>query len=150
MNHRIPLLLVTLAALGGLLALAGGAGADDEAGARTLFYNVTTDESWPAGMALGQAAMAQEAGYRVVVFLNVRGVYLASKARGHDTFSGSAKTAPQALEALVAGGAVVQICPMCMQKAGLAEEDLVPGIKLASAEATFPVMTDPATTVVSY
>lgn len=31
----------------------------------TIFYNVTTDEAWAAGMALGQANKALEVGYKV-------------------------------------------------------------------------------------
>lgn len=147
MKHLAFLLL---AACAGMLVLAAGVGADDGPTEKTIFYNLTTDESWSAGMALGQAAMAREAGYRVVVFLNVRGVYLADRARAHDTFTGSDKTAPQAIADLVAEGAVVQICPMCMEKAGLEASDLIEGVAIGGAAATFPLMTGADTTVVSY
>jgi predicted peroxiredoxin len=117
---------------------------------RTVFYNVTTDETWASGMATGQAAMAMKAGYKVVMFLNVRGVYLVSKRRALDTFSGTGKTARQMLTDLMKGGARVIICPMCLRKAGISESDLLDGVELGGPEVTFPLMTAEDTVVISY
>lgn len=140
--RHLPLLAVLLLAL-----LAGTAGASEK---KTIFYNVTTDESWASGMALAQASMAMQNGYKVVVFLNVRAVYLASKSRAQDTFSGSGKTPDAMLTGLAKGGARVIICPMCMQKAGITEADLVEGVELGGPPVTMPLMTGDDTVVISF
>ena len=121
-----------------------------ETGRKTIFYNLTTDESWAAGMALGQAAMALKEGYGVVVFLNVRAVYLADKSHPQDTFSGTSKTAQEMLSALMEQGARVIICPMCMKKAGIEQSDLISGVEPGGPPVTFPVMTRDDTVVISY
>jgi len=145
-SARRPLLfaaLVGLVLLGTVPAFAGD-------GAKTLFYNVTTDDEWAAGMALGQAGMARKSGYDVVVFLNVRAVYLADKARSWDVFSGTGKDVHQMISDLAAGGARIIICPMCMKRAGLTEADLIDGVELGGPKVTFPLMTADDTVVVSY
>jgi predicted peroxiredoxin len=128
-----------------LLSLNGSAGEK-----KTIFYNVTTDDSWASGMATGQAAMALKSGYKVVVFLNVRGVYLASKSRALDVFSGTGKTAREMLAELMKGGARVIICPMCMKTAGIADADLLEGVEVGGPKVTFPVLTADDTVVLSY
>jgi predicted peroxiredoxin len=143
--RRLSLLLVLLVPL-----LLGAAAANAEETGKTIFYNVTTDEAWASGMALGQATMAKKEGYDIVVFLNVRGVYLADKGRAHDSFSGTGQDAPEMLANLVASGGRVIICPMCMKKAGLAEADLVDGVEIGGPSVTFPVMTADDTVVLSY
>jgi predicted peroxiredoxin len=117
---------------------------------KTIFYNVTTDETWAAGMATGQADMAMKSGYKVVVFLNVRGVYLASKSRAQDIFSGTGKTARDMLTGLMKGGARVIICPMCLKKAGIKDADLLDGVEMGGPKVTFPLMTADDTVVISY
>jgi predicted peroxiredoxin len=94
--------------------------------------------------------MARKNGYGVVVFLNVRGVYLADKDRAHDVFSGTGKDAHQMLAELMAGGARVIICPMCMKKAGLDEDRLIDGVELGGPPVTFPLMTADDTVVLSF
>jgi predicted peroxiredoxin len=122
----------------------------EDAKGKTIFYNLTTDESWAAGMALGQASAAVDNGYAVVVFLNVRGVYLASKSRAQDVFSGTGKTPREMLAQLIDGGARVVICPMCMKKAAIAESDLMSGVELGGPKVTFPLLTADDTVVMSY
>jgi predicted peroxiredoxin len=117
---------------------------------KTIFYNVTTDDTWATGMATGQAAQAMKSGYKVVIFLNVRGVYLAAKSRTLDAFSGTGKTPQAVLTDLIKGGARVIICPMCMKKAGIAESDLLEGAEMGGPKVTFPLMTAEDTVVISY
>jgi len=146
-RHRQPLQL--FAVLLGLFLL-GTVPAFADDGTKTVFYNVTTDDSWSSGMALGQAAMARKSGHDVVVFLNVRGVYLADKGRALDVFSGTGKDAHHMIADLKAAGARIIICPMCMKKAGLTEADLVDGVELGGPKVTFPLMTGDDTVVISY
>lgn len=133
-----------------LMVLSVAVARADESPSKTIFYNVTTSESWASGMALGQAGMALKNGYRVVVFLNVRGVYLASKSHPQDTFSGTGKNAHEMIASLIENGARVVICPMCMKKAAIDEADLLPGVELGGPAVTFPLMTGDDTVVMSY
>jgi len=116
---------------------------------RTFFYNITTDDTWAAGMAAGQANKALEAGQDVVLFLNVRGVYLASTARQQDTFA-AGKTPQQLLQAAMDKGGRVIICPMCMKQAGMSMDDVIEGVERGGPEVTFKALNDPNTVVLSY
>jgi len=117
---------------------------------KTIFYNLTTDEAWAAGMALGQANKALEGGYDVVIFLNVRGVLLASKSFKSDISPASGVSLQEMLKAAMKKGAKAIICPMCMNKVGLTEEDLIDGIVKGGPDVTFKAMTADDTVVISY
>jgi predicted peroxiredoxin len=115
----------------------------------TLFMNLTTDDTWTATMALTYAGKVREAGYPVVVFLNVRGVHVASKNFPPDRYGPGDKTPKELLEGLIAAGATVYVCPVCSKNAGLAEADWVDGAKPGGPE-TIKVQMAPATKVMSY
>jgi predicted peroxiredoxin len=117
---------------------------------KTIFYNLTTDEAWAAGMALGQANKALENGYNVVIFLNVRGVLLASKSFKSDISPASGKSLQEMLRAAMKKGAKAIICPMCMNKVGLSQEDLIEGIVKGGPDITMKAMTADDTVVISY
>lgn len=121
--------------------------ADDQ---KTIFYNVTTDEAWAAGMALGQANKALEVGYKVVIFLNVRGVFIASKSFATDTNGLVGKSLQDMLKAAMEKGAQAIICPMCMSKAGMRMEDVVEGVVKGGPDVTMKAMTADDTVVISY
>lgn len=117
---------------------------------KTIFYNVTTDEAWSAGMALGQANAALGAGYKVVIFLNVRAVFLASKSFATDTFSGSGHSLQDMLKMAMSKGATVIICPMCMHKAGMTMDNVIDGVIKGGPDVTMKAMTADDTVVISY
>lgn len=117
---------------------------------RTFFYNITTDDTWAAGMAAGQANKALEAGQDVVLFLNVRGVYLASTARQQDTFAAAGMTPQQLLQAAMDKGGRVIICPMCMKQAGMSMDDVIEGVERGGPDVTFKALNDRNTVVMSY
>jgi predicted peroxiredoxin len=117
---------------------------------KTIFYNLTTDEAWAAGMALGQANKALESGYNVVIFLNVRGVLLASKSFKSDISSGSGMSLQEMLKAAIKKGAKAIICPMCMNKVGITQDDLIEGIVKGGPDVTMKAMTADDTVVISY
>ena len=133
-----------------VLTLFAGSALADEHGNKTIFYNITSDDVWTAGMATGQASKALESGYDVVVFLNVRAVYLASTARKQDTFAGTGKTAQQMLQAIMKNGGRVVICPMCMKQAGLSMDSIIEGVEKGGPDVTFKVLTADDTVVMSY
>ena len=129
-------------------ALVLGAATADEK--KTIFYNLTTEEAWAAGMALGQANKALENGYQVTIFLNVRGVFLASKKFKTDSWGDSGKSLQDMLKAAMDKGAKVIICPMCMKKAGLTMDDVIKGVVKGGPDVTMKAMTADDTAVISF
>ena len=117
---------------------------------KTIFYNVTTEEAWAAGMALGQATKALESGYQVVIFLNVRGVFIASKSFSTDAWAGSDKSLQDMLQTAIQKGAKAIICPMCMKKAGMIMDDVIEGVVQGGPEVTMKAMTADNTAVISF
>jgi predicted peroxiredoxin len=115
----------------------------------TLFLNLTTDDTWTATMALGYAGKVREAGYPVVVFLNVRGVRVADKNFPPDRYGPGEKTPKEILEGLIAAGATVYVCPMCSENAGMSQADWIDGAK-PGGEETIKVQMAPSTQVMSY
>ena len=130
-----------------LALLSAGLSASEQ---KTIFYNVTTEEVWPAGMALGQARKALKNGYKVVIFLNVRGVYLASRRFKTDTWGDSGETLQDMLKSAMDEGAKVVICPMCVKKAGMTMGDMIPGVVKGGPDVTMKAMTADNTVVISY
>ena len=115
----------------------------------TLFLNLTTDDTWTASMALAYAGKVRDAGYPVVVFLNVRGVRVADKNFPPDQRGLGNKTPKELLEDLIAKGVTVYVCPMCSDNAGMTQADWIDGTKPGGAE-TVKAQMAPATKVMSY
>lgn len=117
---------------------------------KTFFYNITTDEVWPAGMATAQAYNAAKNGHDVVIYLNVRGVYLASKDRKQDTLGATGRTAQETLQMAMKQGARVIVCPMCLSQAGLTREDLIEGTEAGGPDVLFSVLSRDDLVALSY
>lgn len=96
-----------------------------------LFVNVTTDESHRASMALIFSKNQFERKHPVTIFLNDRAVFLASRAKSEQF-----KQHQELLASFVKGGATVLICPLCMKHYGIAEADLIEGIKVGNPDIT--------------
>jgi predicted peroxiredoxin len=139
--------IVWINALALILMLSTAAIADEH---ETIFYNVTTDEAWSAGMALGQANSALDNGYRVVIFLNVRGVFIASKRFNTDTNAAAGVSLRDQLKAAMDKGAQVIICPMCLSKVGMTMDDVIDGVVKGGPDTTMKAMTADDTVVISY
>jgi sulfur relay (sulfurtransferase) complex TusBCD TusD component (DsrE family) len=122
----IARLLIAVALLAGLAAGPALAGATDP-----LFVNLTTDEGHRANMAIAFGRNQLERGHPLTVFLNDKGVFIGSKAKASE-FGDQQK----ALEALMAKGATVIVCPMCMKHYGVTEADLIPGLKVGNPALT--------------
>jgi predicted peroxiredoxin len=147
-NRFVVLIVGLVATACVLLPTVSPARADDRPDT-TLFMNLTTDDTWTATMALAYAGKVLKAGYPVVVFLNVRGVHVASKNFPPDRYAPGNKTPKEMLEGLIAEGATVYVCPMCSKIADLAETDWIDGTKPGGPE-TIKVQMAPATKVMSY
>jgi sulfur relay (sulfurtransferase) complex TusBCD TusD component (DsrE family) len=109
---------------------AAWAGASDP-----LFVNLTTDEPHRAEMGIGFAQKQHERGHPATVFLNDRGVLVGSKQH-----VAKYAVAQKQLAELMKAGATVIVCPMCMKHYGVAEADLLPGVKLGNPDVTGPAL----------
>ena len=108
------------------LSLAVIAGANDP-----LFINLSTDELHRSTMAINFGKHHSANGHPLTIFLNDKAVMLGVKA-GTTKFSDQ----QQALSEVIASGALVIMCPMCLKQAGYAEADLLPGIKIGGPKMT--------------
>lgn len=116
----------TLLLLGALLALPLAAAAPS-----SLFVNMTSDESHRANMAIGFGRNQLLRGHGLTVFLNDRGVRVASKQH-----AAAYADHQKMLAELVEKGATILVCPMCMKQYGVKTADLLPGLKVSTPELT--------------
>ncbi|MFO1155385.1 MAG: DsrE family protein [Rhodospirillales bacterium] len=118
-----------MAALAVIAAFAATSPASADDG--SLFVNLTTDEAHRVDMATKFSASMLERGHPLVIWLNDKGVLLASKQH-------ASKFAEQqkALAELIGKGATLIVCPFCMKHYGVAESDLINGAKLGNPELT--------------
>lgn len=96
-----------------------------------LFINMTSDDGHRATMAIGFGAKQQARGHPLTVFLNDRGVAVASKVNSNK-YAEQQKT----LNEVVAKGGAVIVCPLCMKHYGVKEADLLPGFKVGAPDLT--------------
>lgn len=110
----------------GTFALPASAGERDP-----LFINMTTDDPHRANMAITFGANQMARGHPLTIFLNDKGVLVGARANASRYGEHQKKLAE-----LMSKGATVLICPMCSKHYGVAESDLVPGIRMGSPELT--------------
>lgn len=96
-----------------------------------LFINMTADDGHRALMAISFGRNQLERGHGLTVFLNDRGVAVASKAN-----AARYPEQQKVLAAIVAKGGTVFVCPMCMKQYGVKEADLLPGLKVSNPALT--------------
>ncbi|MEZ5926412.1 MAG: DsrE family protein [Hyphomicrobiaceae bacterium] len=94
-----------------------------------LFVNLTSDDGHRASMALSFTAKQQARTHPVTVYLNDRAVAIAAKSK-----AAQFGTHQKAIGEILAAGGVVLICPMCMKHYGVAETDLIDGVKVSNPE----------------
>ncbi len=107
----------------GLVAYAGK---DDP-----LFTNLSSDDSHRSAMAIRFSKAMMERGHPVTVFLNDKGVMIASK-----TNSGQFGEQQKELAALMSKGATVIVCQSCLEHFGLKTTDMLDGVKPGTPEMT--------------
>ena len=92
-----------------------------------LFVNLTSDEAHRTLMAVQFSTKMLEKGHALTIYLNDKGVKLASKEnKQYAEFQSK-------LAEVIKKGATVYICPMCMQHYQVEGATLVEGIKLGNA-----------------
>lgn len=96
-----------------------------------LFINLTSDDGHRINMAFNFGGNQLKRGHPLTVFMNDKAV-LAASTKNAATFPEQQKT----IAALLAAGAQILVCPMCMKHYGVAEADLLPGLAVGSPEVT--------------
>lgn len=99
--------------------------------ASPLFVNLTSDEAHRSLMAVSFGRGQQKLGHPLTIYLNDKGVLLASKAQ-----AGKFPEQQKILAEIVSAGGVVLVCPMCSKKFEVGEADLLPGAKISNPELT--------------
>lgn len=127
MTHFRALTTAALVALSLGLAVAPAFAGDHD----PLFVNLISDEGHRIDMALNFGANQMKRGHPLTVFINDRAV-MAASTRNAARFPDQQKEIADAL----AAGATVLVCPMCMKYYGVAEADLLPGLKVGSPDVT--------------
>ena len=96
-----------------------------------LFVNLTTDDAHRAYMGIIFGKNQLDRGHPLTIFLNDKGVFVASKAN-----AGKYGDQQKALAELMSKGVTVLVCPMCMKHYGIKEVDLMPGMKVGNPDLT--------------
>jgi len=115
-----------------------------------LLLNLTSDatrDGHSSLMGLHFAQQALDSDIPVTVFLNVDGVKL--MAPGADTLAFDGENLQGLLKSIQQAGGKVVACPHCMQVEGVAEEDLLEGVRVADETSMMQKLKD-GPTVMTY
>ena len=115
-----------------------------------MFVNLTSDDAWPAGMALHWTEIAVQRGHKAAVWLNVEAVRIAVKGIAHPTHAMQDKSAQEMLNDVSQAGGSVYVCGGCLKRAGFGPDDLVGGVQMGHPDKVMPAMFDSATKVISW
>ena len=119
-------------------------------GDRSLFVNLTSDETDRAVMAIALGTRVLSNGNPTTIFLNVDGVKLANTAIPQTKHT-NGQTAQEMLSVFMKAGGRVIICPMCMEQVGgFGAKDLLDGVVMGGPHVTIPALMDDNVTVLSY
>lgn len=133
------LLLAAVLGLGACSSLPGATNTDP------LFVNLISDEPHRATMGIGFGKNQFDRGHPLTVFLNDRAVVIGAKAN-----AGKFPEQQKMLSELVARGATVLVCPMCMKHYGVETADLLPGIQVGKPELTGAALFEDDTKTMSW
>ena len=109
------------------LSIAPAMGADSD----PLFVSLTTDDAYRSTLAITVSTRMFERGHPLTIFFNDRGILVASKKNAEKFADQQA-----ALVKLAQDGATLLACPNCMKHYGIAETDLVDGIRVGNPQVT--------------
>ena len=143
------LVCVTPLVLGSSLAQVqhghGLAAAAPSARARPLFINLTSDDGHRSRMAIGFGANQLQMGHPLTIYLNDRGVFLASRLKRTDFADQQ-----QQLNLLQQQGAQILVCPMCMKHYGVESADLIPAARPSNPQLANQALFQPGSVSLSW
>lgn len=157
MENKMRKIMKTLLAVAfvAVAALTSVQPAQAQDGKMGLFVNLTTDDTWAAAKAISFAHQkALKNGYEpVVIWLNVRGVYLADKKRPshiHGLMAESGKSIQDMLTGFMADGGQVIMCSACSKAAGLTKGDYIDGVVMGKWPLVESLLFDPNVKTLSW
>lgn len=110
----------------------------------SLFVNLTSDEGHRTLMAVQFSTKMHDKGHALTIYLNDKGVKLASKEnKQYAEFQSK-------LAEAIKKGAKVYICPMCMKEYKIEGPTLVDGLKIGNANLLEKAIFEDDTTVISW
>lgn len=92
-----------------------------------IYINLATDDQAKVVMALDAGRQYAEKGFPIVIYLNDQAVVLGIEGESKNLSKGR-----EALKRVIAGGAVVNICPNCLERYGLLSAKLIVGVTLGN------------------
>jgi sulfur relay (sulfurtransferase) complex TusBCD TusD component (DsrE family) len=137
--QRIVSKIILLTGLS-VFSLSTFAGANDP-----LFVNLSSDEPMRASMAIQFGKHHFANGYPLTIFLTDKAVNLGVKAG-----SGQFAEQQQLISEIVASGALVIMCPICLKQRGFTEGDLITGVKLGGPKMTGDALFRDGTKTISW
>jgi len=119
-----------------------------EEGKPGLFVSLTTDDTWAAAKAIyfAHEKVLKNGHEPVVIWLNVRGVYLADKKRPshvHGLMREADKSIQDMLTDFMSDGGQVIMCQACSNAAGLTLDDYIDGVQMGSWPVIEKLLFDP-------
>ncbi|MCB2199515.1 DsrE family protein [bacterium] len=105
-----------------------------------MHISKSVDDPHRAMMPLTLALKMTEV-HDVQLFLDIDAIFLVTKDGPDLTYEGFEMTSKQLVKALLDKGIHIDACPMCMKSHGVTKDQLVDGVRIASAE-TFTGFTD--------
>lgn len=79
-------------------------------------------------------ALKVSGAYDVQVFLDIDAVHLVTRDGEDLTFHGFDQSSKELVQALLDKGIQIDVCPMCMKSHGVEKDDLIDGVRVATAE----------------
>jgi predicted peroxiredoxin len=115
-----------------------------------LFVNLASDDTWRGWMALHFAWRTQQQGHPTTVFLNLEGARWAWSKLPTRTIDNVGTQPQAALANLIKDGGTVLVSQPALQRLGIPESELVPGVKMAAPGLTQSLMFKDGTRIISW
>ena len=116
----------------------------------SLMVNIQTSDIDRVMMAVRLANTMLDHDKKVTIYLNIEGVQNAWAGQPQNVHAITGKTIAQAMTELVARGATVAACQMCMSRYGITPAELLPGVIMSSPDFAYYGYMDMYTQVVTY
>lgn len=147
MSKLKPVLLALALIVLALVAIAPVTSAREDK-SMGLYVNLATKDTLKAGHAFAHAMALNERGHPIAFFLNGDAVLIAARNAPQTSFQG--KSLQAWLKEVIAKGAKVIVCRVCMGVHGMSAEDLVEGTLQGSPELVSQYLFDPTYKVISW
>jgi predicted peroxiredoxin len=119
----LRLLVIMMAVLAGFGQIAQAGSSDP------LFVNLTTDDNHKANMAIAFSMEQLKHGHPVTIYINSQAIQIVNKANAKRY-----AIQQQKLTELARKGGTVLACPVCEKLLKFQESDLIPGVRLSTAD----------------